>query len=628
MINDINKKQPSIKKNVRLWFRKNWTSAIWGIIVVIFMLVMVLGSIGFSINLTEIDKDKSYNFSTLLFMAAQLLTLQSGAQPDPLNWQLETARWLAPLVLSVGLIQTLLIRFRKQFQTLIVRFEKKHNIIGGFGVKGNFIFDDLINQGEVVVVIDKTLSPEDIQKIDHAGGYYLDRDLTNSDSFYGINLEKCRRVFVTCGQDIINIQIANVIKHSLENKRKDPWYISLIVVIYTLIRLAFGKTEIEKDKKLAVYIECHDPRVFEGILRNKTQFTFADFHRFNPIINGARFLFDNYFKTIPMTPNSTKKVNLVILGFNPETNALVLQLARLGHYANNLKPIVTVFDSNAKLWKEEILFRYPQILNIIDVEIFDINPDSHSARISLSELISNNERLIYIIIKNKIEEKILSIGMECRELTKGKKIPILLVLKSNDILKSMLEDDGKSEIQALSIIEIGCKTDNIYKDKLDELAKVIHEKYRNDLEKENEELVKQKKDKKVRDANKPWEDLEEHFRQGNRDQADHISIKLRTLNYETFQSENNALTKIDFKDSEIEMLAKMEHARWCANRWLEGYILAEKTDDGNTTPQKTHINLVPWDKLDDATKNYDKQPVLNMPELLWENSKINVRKKL
>ena len=604
MVNDINKKQQSIKKNVRLWFRKNWTYAIWGIIGVIFILVMLLGSIGFSINLSEIDKDKSYNFSTLLFMAAQLLTLQSGAQPDPLNWQLETARWLAPLVLSVGLIQTLLIRFRKQFQTLIVRFEKKHNIIGGFGVKGNFIFDDLINQGEVVVVIDKTLSPEDIQKIDHAGGYYLDRDLTNSNSFYGVGLEKCKRVFVTCGQDIINIQIANVIKQAFENIKK------------------------AKEKKTDVYIECHDPRVFEGILRNKAQFAFANFHRFDPIINGARFLFDNYFKTIPMTPNSTKKVNLVILGFNPETNALVLQLARLGHYANNLKPIVSVFDSNAKLWKEEILFKYPQILNIIDVEIFDINPDSHSAKINLSELISNNERLIYIVIKNKIEEKTLSIGMECRELTKGKKIPILLVLKSNEILKSMLEDDGKSEIQALSIIEIGCKTDNIYKDKLDELAKVIHEKYRNDLEKENEELVKQKKDKKVRDANKPWEDLEEHFRQGNRDQADHISIKLRTLNCETFQSENNALTKIDFKDSEIEMLAKMEHARWCANRWLEGYILAEKTDDSNITPQKTHINLVPWDKLDDRTKEYDEKPVLHMAELLRKNSKIIVRKKL
>ena len=141
--------------------------------------------------------------------------MKSGAQPDPLNWELETARWLSLAVSSTTIVQGFLITFRKQFQEFLCKFKNNHFIICGFGVKGKLLFDDLVSQGNVVIVIDKNLAKEDIVKIDYEGAYYLLRDNYAPSTFLGISLSKARGIFITSGEDIDNIQIAEVVSQEV-----------------------------------------------------------------------------------------------------------------------------------------------------------------------------------------------------------------------------------------------------------------------------------------------------------------------------------------------------------------------------------------------------------------------------
>ena len=66
-------------------------------------------------------------------------------------------------------------------------------------------------------------------------------------------------------------------------------------------------------------------------------------------------------------------------------------------------------------------------------------------------------------------------------------------------------------------------------------------------------------------------------------------------------------------DDQIEIMAKMEHARWNWQKVLQGWVYKEgdKDIDNRTTPY-----LVPWKKLPEKIKDYDRQPVRLIPELL------------
>ena len=56
----------------------------------------------------------------------------------------------------------------------------------------------------------------------------------------------------------------------------------------------------------------------------------------------------------------------------------------------------------------------------------------------------------------------------------------------------------------------------------------------------------------------------------------------------------------------------MEHARWCADRYLGGWRFGETADK----PRKISPDLVPYDQLADEDKQYDREAVLQIPELV------------
>ena len=67
-------------------------------------------------------------------------------------------------------------------------------------------------------------------------------------------------------------------------------------------------------------------------------------------------------------------------------------------------------------------------------------------------------------------------------------------------------------------------------------------------------------------AMKPWQELDEDFKQSNRKQADHIFTKLQAVNcrLEPLISWDEPL--FSFTPDEVEKLAELEHFRWVEER--------------------------------------------------------------
>jgi len=77
---------------------------------------------------------------------------------------------------------------------------------------------------------------------------------------------------------------------------------------------------------------------------------------------------------------------------------------------------------------------------------------------------------------------------------------------------------------------------------------------------------------------------------------------------------NNDLNVSDdgVKISDYEALASLEHARWNAERLLEGWRYGRVKD----ISKKLNPCIRSWKDLDDDTKKYDYDPVKNIPVLM------------
>lgn len=154
-----------------------------------------------------------------------------------------------------------------------------------------------------------------------------------------------------------------------------------------------------------------------------------------------------------------------------------------------------------------------------------------------------------------------------------------------------------------------------------ELAPKVHEFY---MEKE---LVKFKST--TEDINKykvlmPWKNLNSVLQKSNKKQVAFYEHLLKRAGLSVRKAEKPVIVIIREMVSaeDYELLAKLEHARWNAERLLEGWRFGPKDIANKLNPY-----LVAWDKLDDEIKTYDFDPVNNIPQLLakigYEVFKVN-----
>ncbi|MGH3117732.1 MAG: RyR domain-containing protein [Gaiellales bacterium] len=135
------------------------------------------------------------------------------------------------------------------------------------------------------------------------------------------------------------------------------------------------------------------------------------------------------------------------------------------------------------------------------------------------------------------------------------------------------------------------------------MARAIHVNYRRD-----------QADRKPADdpAMAAWDELPEHLRESNRHQADHMFEKLDAIGCTVQEAGDGGAELFAFTKDEIELMSEMEHDRWTAERLADGWTLGEERDVLN----KIHPGLVSWEELSEEVREWDREPVRRIPELL------------
>jgi hypothetical protein len=135
------------------------------------------------------------------------------------------------------------------------------------------------------------------------------------------------------------------------------------------------------------------------------------------------------------------------------------------------------------------------------------------------------------------------------------------------------------------------------------MARAIHNKYR---------AGKKRVSSTDDPACAPWEQLPDYLKESNLQQADDIFNKLRRIGCTVVKPIGRKVVKMTFTKDEIEAMAEMEHARWNIERLLDRWKRGKNRDAVN----KISPYLVAWAKLPEEIKEWDRQAVRNVPQLL------------
>jgi hypothetical protein len=323
-------------------------------------------------------------------------------------------------------------------------------------------------------------------------------------------------------------------------------------------------------------------------------------------------------------------VHLVIVGFGSMGQNLALEAAKIGHFANSRKLLITVIEQTGSTRADSFLARYPKFTQICDFA---------STTINMSEDRLDPDAVIRVLPPRDMEKELLTVAVcwESPEKIGGEDGNFLKWLERDDPTNlslalalsngvvgrvlvfqtrkagfgALFPVDGRgnaigSLVHPFGMLEETLSMDALVNESEDEIAKVLHKDY-------YDKQIAGGKKLGERPALYPWEQLRDHFRDSNRRAADHIRVKLRAIGYRVDRVRADLTPIGTISENEISLLARMEHESWCAELMLQGFYYGPGDRDDVA---KTHQFLLPWDKLEKKQQSWDADQVRAIPAAL------------
>ena len=571
-----------MQKPVIRWWRKRWEGIQWPAIAVLAAGALILGYTGFLRYNAFLGESRTP--LDLLYLTLQLFTLESGALSGIIPWELEIARFLAPVIAAFAALKALAIIFREQLQWIKVKFLRNHVVICGLGRKGMLLARRFRELGEKVLVIELDEGNDSIDQCRDTGAVVFAGDASDPDMLKKIRVHKAKYLVSVCGDDGINAVIA-IHSRALAKSKKGSVLTSIVHVFDAQLCHLLREQEIETGVGDEFRLEF-----------------------FNVYERGARA----WLKKHP--PRS----RLLVVGVGQLGECLIVQSAlewKNIHGKNGEKLSIDILDKKAQSKKRILFSRYPSLKNYCDMN--DLQWDLESAEFQGGEFLFdalNRCRYSCIFICLDNDSLGLSTAMSLYQKTKKFSVPIVVRMAHDEGLASLLAGEERgdsrfSEIFAFGLLNRTCTPELLLYGTNERLARVIHEDY----------VFRQTRLGYTPEKNPslvPWEDLSDALKESNRRQADHIGKKLRAVGCEIESSFDWDVEPIEFDPEEIEIMAMMEHERWREDHIQKGWTYMP----GPKNPEKKkNPHLVPWEKLSDEKKEDNRNAVRAMGRFLVES---------
>ena len=124
----------------------------WWLLAALWTVLLVLGIGGFIQQANDLGTSTS--FLDNLYFTLQLAALSYEGDSEAINWRLQVARFVAPVIAASTLLQSASVVFREQFARFRARRARRHTIVCGLGPMGVALASVLVEAGRQVVAIE------------------------------------------------------------------------------------------------------------------------------------------------------------------------------------------------------------------------------------------------------------------------------------------------------------------------------------------------------------------------------------------------------------------------------------------------------------------------------------------
>jgi hypothetical protein len=410
---------------------------------------------------------------------------------------------------------------------------------------------------------------------------------------------------------------------------------SMLLVVSHLVdqRLAMKVAELGSSHVLDIYLETNSvelalllSQMTEKMALNEAN---IHLHVVNSVHTNARMILREHPLDCERLPiNGPSRVACIIYGWSSFAQAFLEQIVAVGHFSTGPTRIIIV-DSKVSAIEVELKSRIPVLANTTGYLSQLLSVDYAKNIEDLMAFSLPKTDLVTAVICGEDSNYVMIQALALREnVLPGLKQVFLELDESSgyrDILNKISTDNFK-------MIAVGGRAKVFdLAEWLDSVAEKLHQRYLAQREAQG----RRKKDVLGRYENKSdydWAFLDEVRRNWNRSSADHAEIKVRALAdyYKTARpfwcSETEQLViggDLKCKINEfinqvfdkaggdlevVELLSKMEHDRWSAEKVSQGWVYAkEKSVEHKTSPY-----LVDYVALDEEIKEYDRQAVAEL----------------
>ena len=302
-----------------------------------------------------------------------------------------------------------------------------------------------------------------------------------------------------------------------------------------------------------------------------------------------RLEFFNVWESVPPTvlDEFPPGDHLLVAGAGPLGQALVMHAARRQAGAGR-RLQASLVGHGAGAAGRELTERYPRLAEVCDLQTFDMAVDSAAFK-PPAEATS-------AYVTGDLGDA-LSIA---RDLPAVRTVVLTSERSGLATLVSAIAPESSS-IVLFDVLERSCRPEIVLDGTIEVLARAIHAAY-----------VRSQAGRADSPAMRDWEELPESTKEANRAQAADVGTKLAAVGCRIQAWTDWTGDGPAFTPAEIETMAELEHERWCRERLAEGWTAGSTRDD----QRKVTPYLVGWDQLPDDVKDYDRNAVRALPELL------------
>jgi len=554
-------KSPGIKR--RLWV---WTG-------VIAAAAFVLGYFGYRREFA------AGNWTDPIYHTLALFFFNFAEPPAPgvgLDPRVDIARFLAPAATGLVGFTAIYTLFREQLREMRLRRWKGHVVICGLGYKGYTFVQQLHHDGFRIVVIEHDATNPTIDDCRELGVPVIVGDAQYDAILRRAGVQGAKWLLSVCNDDAVNTEI--LLSARTVVKRRTQGTLNCLAQI--------------SDSQLCGLLRVSQIDQGDGAWK-------ADF--FNTDDTSAALILRRY----PIAAEDDEPPHILVAHLDPLGQQLVVLAAQkwMNHrqhavQTREMRLVVTVVDDAAKsgigaLEREHAVLRDActfvstsasagGIAELEDAYAKDNHPNPTLAYVAASD--DDDGVATTLLLMHHLKPPIKVVAALSRTYGTGK----------------LLDSLPGVAVEVFPRFEMTCTPDLLFEISVEQLAREIHEVWREEQRAANKE-------------DPTWEESSQSYRESSMAQAHDIPAKLRSIDCSVRPLRDAARPEFEFTEPEIERLAVEEHNRWMAERRNDGWTWApgDKDEQAKTSPF-----LVPFGDLPPDVAEWDRVFVRKIPQIL------------